>query len=114
MNVQPNLGMQVTTFDNPMGIDGFARSRRPGRRARAPHAVGWLSARRSAQRGMVAIARARQRVGARHFAASWSLSRRADPDRRAFAADFADFATRTATVACGCALRFVARGAPTA
>jgi 4-hydroxyphenylpyruvate dioxygenase len=23
MNTQPNLGMQVTTFDNPMGIDGF-------------------------------------------------------------------------------------------
>ncbi len=23
MNAQPNLGMQVTTFDNPMGIDGF-------------------------------------------------------------------------------------------
>jgi 4-hydroxyphenylpyruvate dioxygenase len=23
MNVQPNLGMQVTTFENPMGIDGF-------------------------------------------------------------------------------------------
>ena len=22
-NVQPNLGMQPTTFDNPMGIDGF-------------------------------------------------------------------------------------------
>ena len=23
MSAQPNLGMQVTTFDNPMGIDGF-------------------------------------------------------------------------------------------
>lgn len=23
MNAQPNLGMQVTTFENPMGIDGF-------------------------------------------------------------------------------------------
>ena len=23
MNAQPNLGMQPTTFDNPMGIDGF-------------------------------------------------------------------------------------------
>jgi 4-hydroxyphenylpyruvate dioxygenase len=23
MNGQPNLGMQVTTFDNPMGVDGF-------------------------------------------------------------------------------------------
>ena len=23
MNAQPNLGMQVTTFDNPLGIDGF-------------------------------------------------------------------------------------------
>ncbi|MEP7041788.1 MAG: 4-hydroxyphenylpyruvate dioxygenase [Dokdonella sp.] len=23
MNAQPNLGMQVTTFDNPMGVDGF-------------------------------------------------------------------------------------------
>ena len=23
MNAQPNLGMQVSTFDNPMGIDGF-------------------------------------------------------------------------------------------
>ena len=23
MNVQPNLGMQVTTFENPLGIDGF-------------------------------------------------------------------------------------------
>ena len=23
MNVQSNLGMQVTTFDNPMGVDGF-------------------------------------------------------------------------------------------
>ena len=23
MSAQPNLGMQVTTFENPMGIDGF-------------------------------------------------------------------------------------------
>ena len=23
MNAQPNLGMQVTTFENPMGVDGF-------------------------------------------------------------------------------------------
>ena len=23
MNAQPNLGIQPTTFDNPMGIDGF-------------------------------------------------------------------------------------------
>ena len=23
MNAQPNLGMQVTTFENPMGINGF-------------------------------------------------------------------------------------------
>jgi len=23
MSAQPNPGMQVTTFDNPMGIDGF-------------------------------------------------------------------------------------------
>ena len=23
MSAQPNLGMQPTTFDNPMGIDGF-------------------------------------------------------------------------------------------
>ena len=23
MNAQPNLGMQVTTFENPLGIDGF-------------------------------------------------------------------------------------------
>ena len=23
MSTQPNLGMPVTTFENPMGIDGF-------------------------------------------------------------------------------------------
>ena len=23
MSAQPNLGMQVTTFENPMGINGF-------------------------------------------------------------------------------------------
>ena len=23
MNAQPTTGMQVTTFENPMGIDGF-------------------------------------------------------------------------------------------
>ncbi len=23
MNAQPNIGMQVTTFENPMGVDGF-------------------------------------------------------------------------------------------
>ena len=23
MSAQPNIGMQVTTFENPMGIDGF-------------------------------------------------------------------------------------------
>ena len=38
MNAQPNLGMHVTTFENPMGIDGFefVEFAAPAGRAGAP------------------------------------------------------------------------------
>jgi 4-hydroxyphenylpyruvate dioxygenase len=41
MNAQPNLGMQVTTFENPMGIDGFefVEFAAPADQAAALHAL---------------------------------------------------------------------------
>jgi 4-hydroxyphenylpyruvate dioxygenase len=41
MNAQPNLGMQVTTFENPMGIDGFefVEFAAPGARGGELHAL---------------------------------------------------------------------------
>jgi 4-hydroxyphenylpyruvate dioxygenase len=41
MNAQPNLGMQITTFENPMGIDGFefVEFAAPGARGGELHAL---------------------------------------------------------------------------
>src|SRR5690348_17168582 len=41
MNAQPNLGMQVTTFENPMGINGFefVEFAAPAGRANELHAL---------------------------------------------------------------------------
>jgi 4-hydroxyphenylpyruvate dioxygenase len=96
MNAQPNLGMQVTTFDNPMGIDGFefVEFAAPAGRAAELHALfgkmGFSTVLKHTSRPITVY---------RQNGVNFLLNE--DPD--SFAADFAN---AHGPCACGFAIRF--------
>ncbi|MEO5962273.1 MAG: 4-hydroxyphenylpyruvate dioxygenase [Thermomonas sp.] len=96
MSVQPNLGMQVTTFENPMGIDGFefVEFAAPAGQAEFMHDyfrnMGFTAALRHKSRAITVY-----RQGGVNFLLN------EDPDSFA-----ADFAASHGPSACGFAIRF--------
>lgn len=96
MNAQPNLGMQVTTFENPMGIDGFefVEFAAPKGRARELHDL-------FKSMGFTAVLKHKTRpiTVYRQNGVNFLVNEDAD----AFAADFAE---RHGPCACGFAIRF--------
>ena len=96
MNAQPNLGMQVTTFENPMGIDGFefVEFAAPAGQAAGLHAqfrrMGFSAVLRHASRPITVY---------RQNGVNFLVNE--DPDSFA-----ADFAAAHGPGACGFAIRF--------
>jgi 4-hydroxyphenylpyruvate dioxygenase len=96
MNAQPNLGMQVTTFDNPMGIDGFefVEFAAPAGRAAELHTL-------FGKMGFSAVLKHTSRPITVYRQNGVNFLLNEDPD--SFAADFAD---AHGPCACGFAIRF--------
>jgi 4-hydroxyphenylpyruvate dioxygenase len=96
MNAQPNLGMQVTTFDNPMGIDGFefVEFAAPAGRAVELHD-------QFKRMGFTAVLKHKTRPITVYRQNGVNLLVNEDPD--SFAADFAKLHGPSA---CGFAIRF--------
>src|SRR5690625_2068569 len=96
MSVQPNLGMQVTTFDNPMRIDGFefVEFAAPGDQARELHAL-------FKRMGFSAVLRHKSRPITVYRQNLVNFLVNEDPDSFA-----ADFAAEHGPCACGFAIRF--------
>ncbi len=96
MNPQPNLGMQVTTFENPMGIDGFefVEFAAPAEQAAALHAL-------FKRMGFSAVLRHRSRPITVYRQNGVNFLVNEDPDSFA-----ADFAKAHGPCACGFAIRF--------
>ena len=101
MNAQPNLGMQVTTFDNPMGIDGFEFvefAAPAGRAAELRTLFGKM--------GFSAVLKHTSRPITVYRQSGVNFLLNEDPD--SFAADFAN---AHGPCACGFAIRFSAPAA---
>ncbi|UJM90072.1 4-hydroxyphenylpyruvate dioxygenase [Rhodanobacter denitrificans] len=96
MNAQPNPGMQVTTFENPMGIDGFefVEFAAPAGRAHELHAL-------FRRMGFSAVLRHKSRPITVYRQNGVNLLVNEDPDSFA-----ADFAAQHGPSACGFAIRF--------
>lgn len=96
MNAQPNLGMQVTTFENPLGIDGFEFVE-----FAAPAGQGELLHDYFRKLGFTAVLRHRNRPITVYRQGDVNFLVNEDPD--SFAADFAG---KHGPSACGFAIRF--------
>ena len=96
MNAQPNLGMQVTTFENPMGIDGFefVEFAAPAGRAHELHEL-------FRRMGFSAVLRHKTRPITVYRQNGVNFLLNEDPDSFA-----ADFAAKHGPSACGFAIRF--------
>jgi 4-hydroxyphenylpyruvate dioxygenase len=96
MNAQPNLGMQVTTFENPMGIDGFefVEFAAPAGRAGELHDL-------FKRMGFTAVLKHRTRPITVYRQNGVNFLVNEDPDSFA-----ADFAKAHGPCACGFAIRF--------
>jgi 4-hydroxyphenylpyruvate dioxygenase len=96
MNAQPNLGMQVTTFENPMGIDGFefVEFAAPAGRAGELHDL-------FKRMGFTAVLKHRTRPITVYRQNGVNFLVNEDPDSFA-----ADFAKAHGPSACGFAIRF--------
>jgi len=96
MNAQPNLGMQVTTFENPMGIDGFefVEFAAPAGRAGELHD-------QFKRMGFTAVLRHKARAITVYRQNGVNFLLNEDPDSFA-----ADFAKAHGPCACGFAIRF--------
>ena len=96
MNAQPNLGMQVTTFDNPLGIDGFefVEFAAPAGRAGELHAL-------FRRMGFSAVLKHRTRAITVYRQNGVNFLLNEDP-----ASFAADFAAAHGPCACGFAIRF--------
>ena len=96
MNAQPNLGMQVTTFDNPLGIDGFefVEFAAPAGRAAELHAL-------FQRMGFSAVLKHRTRAITVYRQNGVNFLLNEDP--ASFAASFAE---KHGPSACGFAIRF--------
>ncbi|MGX5730418.1 4-hydroxyphenylpyruvate dioxygenase [Pseudoxanthomonas beigongshangi] len=96
MNAQPNLGMQVTTFENPMGIDGFEFVE-----FAAPEGQGEALHDYFRRLGFTAVLRHRTRPITVYRQGGVNFLVNEDPDSFA-----ADFARAHGPCACGFAIRF--------
>jgi 4-hydroxyphenylpyruvate dioxygenase len=96
MNAQPNLGMQVTTFENPMGIDGFefVEFAAPGARGGELHAL-------FKNMGFSAVLKHKSRPITVYRQGGVNFLVNEDPNSFA-----ADFAAKHGPSACGFAIRF--------
>lgn len=96
MNAQPNLGMQVTTFENPMGIDGFefVEFAAPAGRAAELHDL-------FKRMGFSAVLKHKSRPITVYRQNGVNFLLNEDPDSFA-----ADFAAKHGPSACGFAIRF--------
>jgi 4-hydroxyphenylpyruvate dioxygenase len=96
MSAQPNLGMQVTTFENPMGIDGFefVEFAAPGDQAAELHAL-------FKRMGFTAVLKHNSRAITVYRQNRVNFLINEDPDSFA-----ADFAAKHGPCACGFAIRF--------
>src|SRR5699024_5282219 len=96
MSTQPNLGMQVTTFENPMGIDGFefVEFAAPEGRADELHTL-------FKRMGFSAVLKHKSRSITVYRQGLCNLLVNEDPDSFA-----ADFAAKHGPSACGFAIRF--------
>ena len=96
MNAQPNLGMQVTTFENPLGIDGFEFVE-----FAAPAGQGALLHDYFRKMGFSAVLRHKSRPITVYRQGGVNFLVNEDPDSFA-----ADFAAQHGPCACGFAIRF--------
>ena len=96
MNAQPNLGMQVTTFENPMGIDGFefVEFAAPAGRGGELHAL-------FKRMGFTAVLKHSFRAITVYRQGGVNFLVNEDPDSFA-----AEFAAQHGPCACGFAIRF--------
>jgi 4-hydroxyphenylpyruvate dioxygenase len=94
MNAQPNLGMQVTTFDNPMGVDGFEFVEFAAPDAALLHEL-------FPKLGFTAVAKHRSRDITLYRQGECNFLVNAEPGSFA-----TDFAARHGPSACGFAIRF--------
>ena len=95
MNAQPNLGMQPTTFDNPMGIDGFEFVEFAAPAGQAHHLHDYFR-----KLGFVQVARHRTRAISTYRQGDCTFLINEDPDSFA-----ARFAAEHGPSACGFAIR---------
>ena len=93
---QPNLGMQVTTFENPMGINGFEFVEFAAPAGRADAMRSYLE-----KLGFTAVARHRQRAITLYRQGTINFLLNEEPDSFA-----SDFAASHGPSACGFAIRF--------
>ncbi|MGH8078039.1 MAG: 4-hydroxyphenylpyruvate dioxygenase [Lysobacter sp.] len=96
MNAQPNLGMQITTFENPLGIDGFEFVE-----FAAPEGRGELLLDNFRRMGFTAVLRHKTRPITIYRQGGVNFLVNEDPD--SFAAEFAKLHGPSA---CGFAIRF--------
>ncbi|MFC0676825.1 4-hydroxyphenylpyruvate dioxygenase [Lysobacter korlensis] len=96
MNAQPNLGMQVTTFENPLGIDGFEFVE-----FGAPEGQGAMLHEYFRKMGFTAVLRHKSRAITVYRQGGVNFLVNEDPDSFA-----ADFAKAHGPCACGFAIRF--------
>ncbi|MEO5829638.1 MAG: 4-hydroxyphenylpyruvate dioxygenase [Rhodanobacter sp.] len=96
MNGQPNLGMQVTTFENPMGIDGFEFVEFAAPAGRASELRDLFT-----RMGFTAVLKHKARAITVYRQNGVNLLLNEDPDSFA-----ADFAAKHGPSACGFAIRF--------
>ena len=96
MNAQPNLGMQITTFENPLGIDGFEFVE-----FAAPEGQGARLHDYFRRMGFTAVLRHRSRPITVYRQGDVNFLLNEDPDSFA-----ADFARAHGPCACGFAIRF--------
>jgi 4-hydroxyphenylpyruvate dioxygenase len=96
MNAQPNLGMQVTTFENPMGINGFefVEFAAPAGRSGDLHRL-------FQNMGFTAVLKHKRRPISVYRQGDVNFLVNEDPDSFA-----ADFAAKHGPCACGFAIRF--------
>ncbi len=94
MNAQPNLGMQVTTFENPMGVDGFEFVEFAAPDPRLLHEL-------FPKLGFSAIAKHRTKKITLYRQGQCNFLVNEEPDSFA-----ADFAAQHGPSACGFAIRF--------
>jgi 4-hydroxyphenylpyruvate dioxygenase len=94
MNAQPNLGMQVTTFENPMGVDGFEFVEFAAPDPNTLHAL-------FPKLGFTAVARHRTKKVTLYRQGGCNFLVNEEPDSFA-----AEFAAQHGPCACGFAIRF--------